>query len=541
MSNIIETLEAALIAATTPEQKIDLLNALAWELRDLDHTRGQESAQTAYQLAQAHHYTKGLADSLIAQSQFTYTDFALALSNALQALPTYEQLHDLTGQSRTFYTLCWAHWFADHFVEAVEFGRRAQQLAQQTGNHALEADILNNLGLAYKRSGNYPLAYQVYNEALALYRTLGDQFRIGKVLTNIALAYASQEEYDLALAYVNECLGMNLTSPLLNGYTFLALGQAHAGKHQFDEALPHLQQALSLANAHALAQLSQAALYAMGQIYLKRQQPDLAIAHLQTALSQAQNIESNLSRYRCHETLSHIYEMQGDFVQALAHYKQFHTLQETLFNDKNVSRLQFLQIIHQAEITRREIEIYQLRNVELEQEIIERKRLQDELLQQARTDVLTGVANRRYFLELAQTAIAPMRCKNRPLAVALIDLDNFKHINDHYGHAVGDQVLIMFAKTSLSQIRESDIFARFGGDEFVVLLPNTTCEGAKRIVSRIRHLLKTQGTDLPPVTLSAGITTWHDQDTLENFLGRADDFLYQAKETGKNRILAECP
>ena len=545
MADTIEALEAELAAAVTAEQKIDALNALAWVLRDLDQKRGLELAETALHLAQTEQYLKGLATSLVTHSQFTYSDFALALSQGLQALAIFEELDDLAGQSRALYTLCWAHWFADNFVEAVELGRRAQKLAQEIGDRALEADILNNLGLVYKRSGNYDLAYTVYNESLTLYRALGDQLRVSKVLTNIALAYALQGEYDLALASVNESLRLDINDPIINGYTFLALGQVYAGTKQFAEALRYLQQALQIANKRDLEQLSQTALYTMGQIYLERQEPDLAISHLQMALDRAKEIESNLSRFRCHEILSKIYEDQGDLHQALEHYKQFHTIKEAVFNDKNISRLQFLQIHHQAELSRREVEIYQLRNVELEQEIIERKRLQDELFQQATTDVLTGVANRRHFMELAQEEIVHANRLERPLALVLIDLDDFKQINDTYGHEAGDQVLIALAKTCLEHIRDRDIFARLGGDEFVLLLPNAHCEQAEKIVARIRQMLMNQPLDLRnktiSVPISSGITKLSGkQDTLEVLLRRADQALYQAKAAGKNRVSMAC-
>lgn len=527
------------ISTVTSEQKIDMLNALAWALHDVDQKNGMEAAQQAYLLAQEYNYRKGLADSLIAQAQFTYSDFSLALTNGLQALAIYEEVNDLIGKSRALFTLCWAHWFADHFDEAVDYGRRAQTFAKQIGDRELEADILNNLGLAYKRSGSYPMAYQVYDEALALYRALGNQFREGKVLTNIALAYASQEDYDQALTYVNACLQLGIESSLINGYTFLALGQVYAGQQLFDEALFQLQQALTLANVNAMAQLSQAALYAMGKIYQKRQQPELAIAHLQIALIQATELGSNLSRFRCHEALSQIYEAQGDLAQALEHFKQFHTIKEATFNDKSITRLQFLQIRHEAEINRREVEIYQLRNVELEKEILERKHLQDELFQQATTDVLTGVTNRRYFMELARAAVQRAHQHDLPMTLALIDLDDFKHVNDTYGHAVGDEVLIALTRVCLSQIREMDIFARLGGDEFVLLLPNTLPGQAQKIVERIRRKLLRREAQKPrlEITISSGIA-WRNStnNTLEAILQMADQALYRAKTAGKNQI-----
>lgn len=541
MPETVAKLKTEIEAAASPKQKIDALNALAWELRDTDIQYGLKYARSAFELAQSEGYQKGIADSLVSQSQFTYHDFTSALSQGYQALAIFEQLKDIRGQSRALYTLCWAHWFADNFVEAIEFGRKAQKLAQETNDLALEADILNNLGLAYKRSGNFDLAYSVYGEALSLYRELGDEMRVSKVLTNMALAYTLAGQHDHALECLTRSKDIDMENPLINGYRFLALGQIHSSRQQYDEALDNLRRAIQIADEYDFEQLSQTALHSLGQMYLDLHEPDLAIKNLQLALKQAIDIESNLSRFRCHEVLSKIYEEQGDFAQALEHYKQFHSIKESLFNEKNIGRLQFLQIHHEAEIARREIEIHQLRNVELEQEISERIRLQEKLYKQATTDELTGVSNRRHFMELAQTEIGRAKRQQHSLSLALIDLDHFKQINDTYGHSAGDHVLAAFAATCLNNIREIDIFARFGGDEFSLLLPNSDTTQASSIIERIQTALKNkpekfQGQKIP-IRISSGISCFSGKsDSLDKLLRRADQALYSSKGAGKNRI-----
>jgi len=541
MSRTVAILEANLQAASSVEQKIDALNALAWELRDLDIQRGLGLAQNAFQLAQGAGSQKGIADSLITQSQFFYSDFTSALSNGYEALRIYDQLRDISGQSRALYTLCWAHWFADNFIEAIEFGRQAQKLAQEIKDYTLEADILNNLGLAYKRSGNFELAYTVYRESLTLYRDIGDVMRQAKVLTNMALAYAFAYRFEDGLNCLQQAMALKVDNPLIDGYAFMALGQIQTGMKSFQDALQNLQRALAIAEKHKLEQLSQTTLHSIGQLYLDQQEPELAISHLQKALNQATEIESNLSRFRCHEVLSRIYEELGEFNKALDHFKQFHKIKEILFNDKNIGRLQFLQIHHEAEIARQEIEIHQLRNVELEQEIRQRKRLQEKLYKQATTDELTGISNRRHFMELAQSEVGRAKRQKNALALALIDLDQFKLINDTYGHSAGDHVLVAFTKTCLTNIREIDIFARFGGDEFSLLLPNSNSTQAGNIIERIYKNLanrpeKYRGNKIS-ISISSGITSYSGKnDSLDKLLSRADQALYNSKEAGKNQM-----
>jgi diguanylate cyclase (GGDEF)-like protein/PAS domain S-box-containing protein len=165
------------------------------------------------------------------------------------------------------------------------------------------------------------------------------------------------------------------------------------------------------------------------------------------------------------------------------------------------------------------------------QDITERKCLQEELQKQATTDELTGVTNRRHFLELAHIELRRAIRLNQPLAVALIDLDHFKAINDTYGHMAGDQALRFFTKICLQNIREIDVFARIGGDEFTLLLPETRCEHAHQVVLRIRRALADTRLDFSgipvSISLSAGIASLsNNPESFEILLSRADQALY---------------
>ena len=180
-------------------------------------------------------------------------------------------------------------------------------------------------------------------------------------------------------------------------------------------------------------------------------------------------------------------------------------------------------------------------NTLLQDEINERVRLEDELRHQATTDTLTGISNRRHFLELAQNEMNRAKRLNHPLAIALLDIDHFKNINDTYGHAAGDQALSVFVTTCQQNLREIDVFARLGGDEFVILLPETDCDQAYTALERIRKALTAAPFDLAgqsvQITVSIGISSLaNERESLDAFLGRADEALYQVKEAGRNQI-----
>jgi diguanylate cyclase (GGDEF)-like protein len=175
-------------------------------------------------------------------------------------------------------------------------------------------------------------------------------------------------------------------------------------------------------------------------------------------------------------------------------------------------------------------------------DITERKRLEEELQHQATTDELTGEINRRHFLSLAFGELTRAIRLEHPLSIALIDIDHFKSINDTYGHAVGDQALIVFSKICRQNIREIDVFARFGGDEFALLLPETSREQAFMTIERVRLVLADQPFVLAgkpvSITISSGIASLSsDQETFDVLLSRADQALYQAKEAGRNCVV----
>jgi diguanylate cyclase (GGDEF)-like protein/PAS domain S-box-containing protein len=175
-------------------------------------------------------------------------------------------------------------------------------------------------------------------------------------------------------------------------------------------------------------------------------------------------------------------------------------------------------------------------------DITELKRLEEQLRQQATTDELTGIANRRHFLDQAAHELKRMHRLNLPLAVALIDIDHFKFINDTLGHGVGDQVLVAFAKICKRNIREIDLLARFGGDEFAILLLDTSCDHTYEIIERIRLSLDAQpleiGESVISITISAGvICSPFGQESIDALLSRADKALYSAKEAGRNLVV----
>ncbi|TMK69542.1 MAG: diguanylate cyclase [Actinobacteria bacterium] len=174
---------------------------------------------------------------------------------------------------------------------------------------------------------------------------------------------------------------------------------------------------------------------------------------------------------------------------------------------------------------------------------LENARLHRIVERQARVDGLTGLANRRHCEDQLATELARVERFGGPLALVLADLDNFKDVNDRFGHGTGDVVLREFAQTLEAGIRDVDLAGRWGGEEFVLILPGTDLSGAARVAERIRAgradrvVLTAEGEPIR-VTASFGVAVFPDAATAEELLAAADGALYQAKRGGKNRVAA---
>ncbi|AFL74441.1 GGDEF domain-containing protein [Thiocystis violascens] len=171
-------------------------------------------------------------------------------------------------------------------------------------------------------------------------------------------------------------------------------------------------------------------------------------------------------------------------------------------------------------------------------DVSDMKKIQDELRAASFTDSLTGLYNRRYLFSRLISEIDLVNRYGHPLSVILFDLDHFKSINDTYGHGVGDEVLIQIAVVLRACIREVDVAGRYGGEEFLVILPHADAAKAKDIAERIRITLKTLKWPQPRlrVTVSAGVQEY-SVESLDEFVEAADRKLYQAKEGGRDRVV----
>ena len=191
------------------------------------------------------------------------------------------------------------------------------------------------------------------------------------------------------------------------------------------------------------------------------------------------------------------------------------------------------------------IETYYLAYVQEVQASLTELRLEgDELRNMVSMDAMTGVHSRDYILGLLERGMSVTLEKKKSLCVAMLDLDNFKQVNDTYGHLVGDKVLQRVAEIMSDALRDGDFVGRYGGEEFLIVLCGTPLKDAEKVIDRLRQLIASkpvvlEGGNKVDISLSAGVSERQRDDSMESLIDRADAALYIAKDSGRNRVVVK--
>lgn len=224
--------------------------------------------------------------------------------------------------------------------------------------------------------------------------------------------------------------------------------------------------------------------------------------------------------------------------------------EQMISKEKTISELQEVKELQEENSAQLTVLLHELdeKNIELENEISEREKA-ERLLRESEerfkslstTDQLTGLQNRRQLHEVFENEINRSKRYKRALSILLMDVDDFKHFNDTYGHLAGDDVLSRLGQIIISNTRDTDKAFRYGGEEFLVVLPETTGEEAVATAERVRYAMESEVFTpsrgiMVTKTLSIGVAEYNTGEPSKNFLKRADDNMYKAKINGKNRI-----
>ncbi len=386
MADAVEELEAQLAATSDPRKKVDILNALAQELRDIDAQRAMAYAQAAYDLAAANpDYVEGLALSLarLAESHMQLGRLEPALNQALEALAMSESHGSPFLQAQVFRILNAIYEHLGDYPTALTYALQALDISQAVGDRIGQALALNLMGIVYEKLGDYRQALPAYERALSIFQEAGRRRHVAILLNNIADACFFLGELDRALEHGLRSLQITREMGLDMGEATVlsTIGDIYLKKGDCAQALACFGQALELARRLNYRYIEMCALISLGKVHGTLQRPAEAIPLLDQAVAIAAEIGARNELMEAHLALSETHKQRQDYRAALEHHEQYHAIREAVFNEETDRRIRNLQVIHHTETAHQEAEIYRLRSVELEQEIAARRQAEEKLRQ----------------------------------------------------------------------------------------------------------------------------------------------------------------
>jgi diguanylate cyclase (GGDEF)-like protein len=551
MDSIAEDLESKLATETDPRTKINLLNDLAWEIRDTDPIRSKELGERAYQLATEDSfsegsYLQGVVESLrcLAHANRRAGDLNLSLSQSTQALSYLESIDLPVIKADILRNIAISLGYLGNYADGLEFGFKALNLVNVAHDQERQALILGSIGVIYVHSKNPDESVRTFHQALRLNRELGHKQDEALILNNMSLAYRELKDYDNALGSSLQALKLaeetNFSALIVTATG--TIGEVYLAMGEYDQANQYLQKYLEGAKSTGSKRDVTWAFILLGEADSYCHQETSALSHLTQAIEMAQQSGLRSEEARCHELLANMYEQQGELKQALAHLRISSQIRESIYNDDTARKIANLQVIHQVETAKRDAEIHYLKTVELQKEIEERKKIESTLERLATIDPLTGILNRRKILSLAEKEFRKAVQVRDPLLLILLDVDHFKDINDTYGHAIGDQLLSALITTVCASLRTGDTIGRVGGDEFLIVLPETDLTQGRQIAERLqktiaKHSFETHKGALK-LTISLGVAELERdrENSIEMLIEQTDRALYHAKRSGRNRV-----
>jgi len=436
--------------------------------------------------------------------------------------------------------------------EGVALLEEALLMSRDLGARNREAAILLALGFVEGEQGRTEPYARITRQAVDMFRAVGDTQGLAHALCN--LGGALQSLLNLAEAEACYAEALEMAHPVHGRYIIalarsgqggvaFARGDVAAGLDRYAEAEAVL---VEIGRVHQVAYHE----LLIGRHLLKKDLATEAQAHIERALRLAGPLRLQRITTQALSKLAAIFEASGDYKGACEVLQRQVAALEANIEDRVTTarrhaaeRQRGLVAQRNATAERELREQLEARNRELQAALAEQQRLREDLERLSQTDALTGLYNRRHLESMFVHEMARIVRRWAPLTVLMLDLDRFKDVNDTHGHPVGDEVLIGAARRLRDRVRASDCVARWGGEEFCIMLPETDLAGGALLGAALRSAFA----DLPfatsvgplRVTVSVGVATRNHTDDIDSLIARADRALYAAKHAGRDGVVTE--
>lgn len=518
-------MEAALENAATPRARLDALVELGRFLRRRDARRGLEACEAACRLARELRDDRSLVRALAAGAfhRSVNGDLTGALHDGLEALHVARAGEDPGGVVAAHSILGIVSTQLGDLQAAIRHFEAELDVMNTLGDTEGRPATLGNLGAAYSELGDAETALRHFQEARDTFAARGNTAGEASMSNNVGVALLRLGRFEAAHAAYEYALllARRLGQELTEGISLGGLGAVAKAAGRYDEALVYIEGALDLAVKQGRRPSEASNRQNRGGVLMKLGRYDEALAELERTLEIARAIGHRRLAQGTHQFLAHLHEQRGDYQRALEHERLAHTLHLDL---------QTADAEREAKVLAVKLDLARLREAATTLE------------RESREDALTGVLNRR-GLEDALAKVAP----DETFAVVMLDVDHFKRVNDSYSHAVGDEVLRSVARVVKRSLRSGsdgrfpDLVARYGGEEFTLILRGVDAAGAVDVAERLRTELEAHDwSDVAPslqLTASFGVAVGGGAASVARVLSAADEALYVAKQTGRNRVV----
>ena len=479
--------------------------------------------------------------------------------NWVEALARYEELlgsFDLDALDEdnfyAFIGLSTSHIYCGNLAESLRFGYAGVQHAQQLGLIAQEVVMYLPLGVALLAARDVEESAMLFGTAERLCEKIDSPTLLKTVRINRAIALRRLRRFAEARRLVQ--LVLDDPAALIGGQPFAHYTAAELNVQlgDLDEAEKHLAVARELNSGPVVSLLDQAkTAYIAGLLASRKGEDELAIHELGRVAEMLPRVSAwrFSDRTAVYDELAEVYARKARYYDA--YVTQRRCSEEYRYNVDVLNHVRHFSMQLRAEMNRVQAELRRTAQERLSLQS-EQRQLRDEiertateaanLKEAAATDKLTGLHNRRYLDEVLPALLKLRQQTATPMAIAFIDLDHFKDVNDKHGHSMGDQVLRGFGEIALHATRNADVIGRYGGEEFCIAMSGCGPEAAAKrlrallLVFSNRHFV-VGSRDLVGITFSAGIAVYpEDGVDLESLLATADRRLYEAKRAGRARV-----
>jgi len=503
-------------------------------------------------------------------------DYESAVQEYLNGLEVAESLNEQKYIAEGLANLGAIYYITERFERSLIMLNDALAIANQLDDEELKGFIHSELGILYSYIGQDDKSLEFYRRSYEHYQKAGLPLYALNSLMNIGTNHSTNKRYEKAIKVFKEVIdnseGMTINQILYTAYTGLAW--AHIKKEDSDPEAAH--QYMLIAGQYIVDEERHdlPLIHALDKAYIlesmKRYDEALAsLADAEKLIAQEKQYQSSIPYVNVLKLRADIYFAQEDFERAFNIQTEYLKRYSQVRESNNIESIEDIRLRYESEhadlenkLLAQKQSVHELELREASQEVEDQQlylfitsvialvfayflvkviRGQRKLLRVSRIDDLTGVANRRHLIQLGNEYFARASEQDEAFSVLMVDVDNFKQVNDLMGHRGGDRVLKHIAETGHETMRKSDLFGRFGGEEFIALLPETDQQQALLIAQRLRKAVNQfpwRLGDERKISISIGLATL-DKEQHENFeslIKAADILLYQAKAQGKNTV-----